>query len=83
MKATGIVRKMDPLGRVVLPRELRKTMNIDKDTPLEIYTDENKIVLKIYKPGCTFCDSMDNLAQYMDKYICKSCRIALLKVKEI
>lgn len=61
MKATGIVRKVDGLGRVVLPIELRRTFGIEEKDPLEIYVDEEKIILKKYEPGCYCCKSMSNL----------------------
>jgi len=59
LKATGIVRKIDNLGRLVLPKELRKTMNIDIKDPMEIYVDNDKIILKKYQPACIFCGSSD------------------------
>ena len=57
MKATGIVRKVDELGRIVLPIELRRTLNIDIRDPLEIYVDGESIMLKKYQPACIFCGS--------------------------
>ena len=57
MKSTGIVRKVDELGRIVLPVELRRTMDIAEKDPLEIYVDGNSIVLRKYRPSCIFCDS--------------------------
>lgn len=59
MKATGIVRKVDNLGRVVLPKELRKTLALKEGDPLEIFTDGEAIILKSYKPGCIFCGEAD------------------------
>lgn len=56
MKSTGIVRKVDELGRIVLPVELRRTMDIAEKDPLEIYVDGNSIVLRKYRPSCIFCD---------------------------
>lgn len=73
MKSTGIVRKIDDLGRMVIPIELRKTMNINKKDPMEIFTDGNKIVLKKYEPGCEFCGSMDNLVTFDGHEICTEC----------
>jgi len=62
MKATGIVRKVDELGRIVLPIELRRTLGIDEKDPLEIYVDQEKIILKKYEPACVFCgNASDNI----------------------
>ena len=73
MKSTGIVRKIDDLGRMVIPKELRKTMNIDKKDPMEIYVEEDKIILKKYEPGCIFCGDVEDTVDYKGKIICKNC----------
>ena len=73
MKATGIVRAVDELGRVVLPMELRKTLEINVKAPLEIYVDEEKIILKKYQPACIFCNEARDVREYMGKNICRSC----------
>ena len=73
MKTTGIVRKVDELGRVVLPVELRRNMNIEVKDSLEIYVDGDSIILKKYEPACIFCGSTKNLTNYMDKNICAAC----------
>lgn len=73
MKATGIVRKIDDLGRIVLPKELRKTMNIDRKDPMEIYVDEDSVILKKYQPACIFCGNADDTFEYKSKTICKDC----------
>ena len=73
MKTTGIVRKVDELGRVVLPIELRRTMKIDEKDPLEIYVDENKIILQKYTPGCRHCGDMKNLVSVFGENICVNC----------
>lgn len=73
MKSTGIVRKVDELGRVVLPQELRDTLNIAKKDPLEIYVDGNMILLKQYQPGCVFCDSVKDVIVFKGKNICPEC----------
>lgn len=77
MKSTGIVRKIDDLGRVVLPIELRRVLDIDKDASLEIYVDNENIVLRKYQPACIFCGSAENVAQYQGRNICASCRKAI------
>ncbi|MGB4041206.1 MAG: AbrB/MazE/SpoVT family DNA-binding domain-containing protein, partial [Bacillota bacterium] len=66
MKSTGIVRKVDELGRVVIPIELRRTMQIAEKDPLEIYVDGEKIILKKYEPACIFCGDASNVRIYRD-----------------
>ncbi|KIL37958.1 AbrB family transcriptional regulator [Gordoniibacillus kamchatkensis] len=73
MKATGIVRKVDELGRVVLPIELRRTLGIGEKDALEIYVDDERIVLKKYEPSCIFCSNADNVSYFKGKLICGSC----------
>lgn len=80
MKSTGIVRKIDNLGRVVLPVELRRNFDINKDDPVEIFVDENYIMLKKYQPACIFCDDARDVVNYQGKNICKKC-LAELKNK--
>jgi transcriptional pleiotropic regulator of transition state genes len=75
MKATGVVRKLDELGRVVIPIELRRTMGLDtKDDALEFFVENDRIVLKKYRPGCVLCGSNDNIEKLVNgKLICGSC----------
>ncbi len=73
MKSTGIVRKIDRLGRIVLPMELRHTLDIQENDPLEIYVDESTIILKKYTPACVFCNHVEDVVTYNGKNICKSC----------
>jgi len=73
MKSTGIVRKVDELGRVVLPIELRRTMDIAEKDPLEIFVDGSMIILKKYEPACIFCGSAKDVINYKGKNICPSC----------
>lgn len=75
MKAIGIVRKVDSLGRIVLPIELRKNFGINIKDPLEIYVEEDAIILKKYSPQCVLCGSSDYLIVYRGKRICKKCII--------
>lgn len=87
MKSTGIVRKVDELGRVVLPIELRRNLNIQEKDSLEIFVDDEKIILKKYEPADIFNGSMDDLVDYKGKKISKNtilelARIAGLKVTE-
>ncbi|HHW02569.1 MAG TPA: AbrB/MazE/SpoVT family DNA-binding domain-containing protein [Thermoanaerobacterales bacterium] len=73
MKSTGIVRKVDELGRVVIPIELRRTLGIDQRDALEIYVDADRIVLKKYMPACIFCGSAEDVVNFKGKNICSSC----------
>ncbi len=73
MKSTGIVRKVDELGRVVIPIELRRTLQIDEKDPLEIYVDGERIFLQQYKPACIFCGRTEDVINFRGKIICKSC----------
>lgn len=73
MKSTGIVRKVDELGRVVIPIELRRTMNINEKDALEIFVDGERIILKKYEPACIFCGNADGIRIFKDKNICKEC----------
>lgn len=79
MKSTGIVRKVDDLGRIVLPKELRETMEIKEKDYLEIFTDHDQIVLKKYKSSCVFCDSVDDIILFKNRHICQKCKAELLK----
>lgn len=73
MKSTGIVRKVDELGRIVLPIELRRTLDIAEKDALEIYVDGASIILKKYQPACIFCDDAKDVINYKGKNICLSC----------
>lgn len=72
-KSTGIIRKVDELGRVVLPKELRDKFKINEKDSLEIYTEGNEIILKKYENSCVFCGSIDRLIPYCDKFVCTRC----------
>ena len=82
MKSTGIVRKIDDLGRIVLPIELRRTLNIAERDSIEIYVDEDQIILKKYQPTCVFCGNSENLSDFKDKIVCESCIKELKKISE-
>ncbi|HHX56458.1 MAG TPA: AbrB/MazE/SpoVT family DNA-binding domain-containing protein [Clostridiales bacterium] len=79
MKRTGIVRKIDELGRIVLPKELRRTMEINIKDPMEIYTDNEYIIVKKYTPNCTFCGSNESLGEFKEKCVCAECMAELKK----
>lgn len=73
MKATGIVRRVDELGHVVLPIELRRTLDIAERDTLEIYTQDDMIILKKYEPTCIFCGNSDGIVGFKGKNICAAC----------
>ncbi|HVJ50723.1 AbrB/MazE/SpoVT family DNA-binding domain-containing protein [Desulfitobacterium sp.] len=77
MKSTGIVRKVDELGRVVLPIELRRTLGIDEKDALEIYVDQEKIILKKYEPACVFCGNAGDIQVFHGKNVCRECAAAM------
>ena len=70
MKATGIVRKVDELGRIVLPVEMRRTLDIAEKDALEIYVEGTSVILKKYKPSCIFCDATKNVTMFKNKCVC-------------
>ncbi|MCF6096220.1 AbrB/MazE/SpoVT family DNA-binding domain-containing protein [Thermovorax subterraneus] len=82
MKSTGVVRKVDELGRVVIPIELRRTLDINEKDALEIYVDTDRIILKKYQPGCIFCGSAENITTFKGKNICEECFSELKKEKK-
>ena len=73
MKSTSIVRKVDELGRIVLPIELRRTINIEVKDALEIYVDGDQIVLKKYEPSCIFCGNAKDIVHFKGKNVCSAC----------
>jgi len=80
MKSTGIVRRVDELGRVVIPIELRNKFGIYEKDPIEIFVDGSSIVLKKMNSSCTFCGSDKNLIPYADKLICPKCKEKISKL---
>ncbi|WP_048601140.1 AbrB/MazE/SpoVT family DNA-binding domain-containing protein [Rubeoparvulum massiliense] len=79
LKSTGIVRKVDELGRVVIPIELRRTLGIAEKDALEIYVDGERIILKKYEPACIFCGNAENVRHFKGKIICDDCAKELVK----
>lgn len=73
MKSTGIVRTVDGLGRIVLPIELRRTLDIGDKDSLEIFVEDNTIVLKKYEPACIFCNNVKDVVLYKGRNICTNC----------
>ncbi len=81
MKSTGIIRRMDELGRVVIPIEIRNQFNIAQRDPIEIYVDGSSIILRKFEPNCIFCGNTKNLVAYHDKLICHECSTKIGKLK--
>lgn len=77
MKSTGIIRKVDDLGRIVLPIELRTKLGILEKDPIEIFVDGSSILLKKYEPSCIFCSSTNELTDYKSKLVCNECLLAI------
>ena len=73
MKSTGIIRRVDELGRVVIPIEIRNQFNIIEKDPIGIYVEGGTIVLKKFEPNCIFCGNTKNLVAFNDKLICEEC----------
>ena len=73
MKSTGVVRKVDELGRIVLPIEIRKTLDIQQKDAIEIFVEEDKIILQKYQPACIFCNNADNIIYFNEKRVCRAC----------
>lgn len=73
MKSTGIVRKVDELGRVVIPIELRRTLNIGEKDALEIFVDGDMVILKKYEPACIFCGQAKDVRNLKGKNVCPKC----------
>ena len=73
MKTLGIVRNIDELGRIVIPKELRNKMDMHEGSSVEIFVKDNNICLRRYYIGCHFCGSSENLTEFKEKHVCKSC----------
>ena len=80
MKSTGIVRKVDELGRIVLPIEMRRTLDIAEKDTLEVYVEGDSIILRKYQDACVFCDSVRDLINFKGRCVCQDC-IAMLSKK--
>ncbi len=79
MKTTGIVRKVDELGRIVLPIEMRRTLDIAEKDPVEIYVEGESVILRKYQASCVFCDSVKDIVVFKGRNVCAAC---LAKLKE-
>jgi AbrB family transcriptional regulator, transcriptional pleiotropic regulator of transition state genes len=73
MKPAGIVRKLDQLGRIVLPKSLRKRYQMNEGDPIEVLVQGEHIILERYRPKCIFCLSTNQVIHFKDKYVCGSC----------
>lgn len=80
MKSTGIVRRIDDLGRIVLPIELRRTLDIGERETMEIFVEGFSVVLKKYRPTCIFCDSSRDIAIFRGKNLCPKCLKELVEL---
>ena len=79
MKESGIVRKVDPLGRIVIPKEIRKVMSINEGDSLEIVKDNNGILLRKYHRGCIFCGGDNSNIEFKGLLVCTECKQALIE----
>ena len=82
MKSTGIIRRVDELGRVVIPIELRNKFGIAEKDPIEIYVEGSTIVLKKYEPNCVFCGNTKNLIEHKGKLVCEKCLKQMNEAKD-
>ena len=80
-KSTGIKREVDKLGRIVLPIELRRTMELESGDAVEIYVEGNRVILEKYRPSCIFCGKSEDVIVYKDKNICPTCVAEIRKAE--
>ena len=80
MKSLGIVRKVDELGRIVLPKEIRTSFDLEPGDGVEMFSDKDRIILHKYAPSCVFCGEADDIVTYKDKKICKGCLEEMKKI---
>jgi transcriptional pleiotropic regulator of transition state genes len=73
MKSTGVVRKLDMLGRIVFPVEIRRTLGIAEGDPMEVFVEGDLIILKKYEPACTFCGEAKDVIDFKGKKVCVNC----------
>ncbi len=83
MKSTGMVRQVDKMGRVVIPKEIRSQLKIENDVDsFEIYMDGDRVILQKYRPTCVFCDSFTETVSFEDHTVCKACIEKLYNIKD-
>ncbi len=78
MKPVGVVRKVDQLGRIVLPKSLRKRYHMNEGDPVEILVQGDQIILERYKPKCVICGSMELVAEFKERFVCAACKKELV-----
>ena len=83
MRSLGIVRNLDQLGRLVIPKETRKAFNLNEGDPVEIFTDEDKIIIRKYNPGCHCCGNLEDLTDVLGLKICPTCLKEFKKAIEL
>lgn len=81
MKPAGVVRKVDQLGRIVLPKSLRKRYLMNEGDPVEIFVQGDHIILERYRPKCVFCGSMTEVAEFKERYVCEECMLEMSHLK--
>jgi transcriptional pleiotropic regulator of transition state genes len=77
LRPIGVVRKVDQLGRIVLPKSLRKKFSMNEGDPIEIVVTGEQIILEKYRPRCSFCNSQDHVQEFKDRFICLNCLVEL------
>ncbi|MFD2613654.1 AbrB/MazE/SpoVT family DNA-binding domain-containing protein [Paenibacillus gansuensis] len=82
MKPIGIVRKVDQLGRIVLPKSLRKRYEMNEGDPVEILVQGEHIILERYRPRCIFCSSADGVKEFKERHICSECLAGMERLKQ-
>jgi len=80
MKDTGIMRKIDDLGRIVIPKELRTVMDIKVGESVTFFTDDCQLIVRKYEPGCIFCGNAKNIVEFKGKMVCPRCMQGLVKL---
>ena len=83
MKATGIIRNLDQLGRFVIPKETRKALDLNEGDPIEMFTDGDEIILKKYNPGCHCCGNLEDLTDVLGLKICPKCLKEFAKARDL
>ena len=73
VKPAGVVRKVDQLGRIVLPKSLRKRYQMNEGDPVEILVQGDHIILERYRPRCVFCGSMEQVREFKERHLCAAC----------
>lgn len=81
MKATGMVRKVDALGRIVLPAEIREKLGVREKDSMEFFWSDDHLVLEKHEPACTFCGGTDGIVTFAGKNVCRACRAKISESK--